>query len=70
MRVRRVVRDESRPPQHDVLDEKPHSVYEIVTRQMLADLREDVAEVKGRVNALLWLLAGAIFVEFVSRLMR
>ena len=75
------VRSSLRVDDHDVeaigvqaqdaaLDEKPHSIYEIVTRQMLADLREDVAEVKGRVNALLWLMAGAILVEFVMRFVR
>ena len=52
------------------IDERPQSVYEVVTRQMLQDLREDVNEIKGRVNALLWLLAGAILVEFVMRLVR
>jgi hypothetical protein len=52
------------------VNEKPRSVYEIVTRRMLEDLREDVAEVKGRVNALLWLMAGAILAEFVLRVVR
>ena len=52
------------------VDEKPRSVYEIVTRRMLEELRDDVAEVKGRVNALLWLMAGAILAEFVLRIVR
>jgi hypothetical protein len=52
------------------LDESPRSVYEIVTRQMLEGLRDDLSEVKGRVNALLWLLAGTILAEFVMRLVR
>lgn len=52
------------------VDERPRSVYELVTRQMLAELKEDVAEVKGRVNALLWLVAGAIIVELVTKAVR
>jgi hypothetical protein len=54
----------------DGLDEKPKSVYEVVTRQMLIGLKEDVAEVKGRVNTLLWVVLGATVVEFVMRLVR
>ena len=46
------------------IDEKPRSVYEVVTRQMLEDLKSDLAEVKGRVNTLLWLVAGAVIAEF------
>jgi hypothetical protein len=52
------------------VDEKPRSVYEVVTRQMLLELKEDLAEVKGRVNTLLWLVLGAAVVEFVMRLVR
>lgn len=53
-----------------MVDERPRSVYEVVTRQMLAELKEDVAEVKGRVNALLWLVAGAIVMELVTKAIR
>src|SRR5947209_15395802 len=52
------------------IDEKPRSVYEVVTRQMLEDLKSDLAEVKGRVNTLLWLVAGAVAAEFVLRLIK
>jgi hypothetical protein len=52
------------------VDEKPRSVYEVVTRQMLLELKEDLAEVKGRVNTLLWLVLGAAVVEFIMRLVR
>ena len=50
------------------VDERPRSVYEIVTRQMLEEVRGDVAEVKGRVNALLWLVAGAVLLDWIMRL--
>lgn len=49
------------------VDERPKSVYELMTRRMLEELREDIAEVKGRVNALLWLMVGAILMELVMR---
>ena len=52
------------------VDDRPRSVYEIVTRQMLAELKEDVSEVKGRVNTLLWLVAGAVVLELVVRLVK
>jgi hypothetical protein len=37
---------------------------------MLEDLKADVAEIKGRVNTLLWLVAGAVFADIVMRLVR
>lgn len=49
------------------VDERPKSVYELMTRRMLEELRDDMGEVKGRVNALLWLMVGAILVELVMR---
>jgi len=51
------------------VDERPRSVYEIVTRQMLEELRADVAEIKGRVNTLLWLVAGAVLLDWLARLL-
>ncbi|HKP52550.1 MAG TPA: hypothetical protein VJ183_07850 [Chloroflexia bacterium] len=68
------VRDKGRMRAGDAqdggVDEKPRSVYEVVTRQMLLELKEDLAEVKGRVNTLLWLVLGAAVVEFIMRLVR
>ena len=49
------------------VDERPKSVYELITRRMLEELREDISEVKGRVNALLWVMVGAILMELVMR---
>jgi hypothetical protein len=51
------------------VDERPRSVYEIVTRQMLEDVRADLAEVKARVNTLLWLVAGAVVLDWLARLL-
>lgn len=64
------VRNEAVSSDDEPVNEKPRSVYEIVTRQMLMEMKEDVAEVKGRVNTLLWVVLGAAVVEFVMRLVR
>ena len=45
-------------------------MYEAVTRQMLVGVKEDGAEVKGRVNTVVWVVLGATVVEFVMRLVR
>jgi hypothetical protein len=50
------------------VDLMPKSAHEAITRQMVTDLAADVAEVKTRVNAVLWLLAGAVAVDVVMRL--
>jgi hypothetical protein len=50
------------------VDLTPKSVHEAITRQMVTDLAADVAEVKTRVNAVLWLLAGAVGIDVVMRL--
>jgi len=49
------------------LDDRPRSVYEVVTRQMLEQVKADVKEVKDRVNTLLWIVAGAVVLEVVMR---
>ena len=53
-----------------VVDERPRSVYEVMTRRMLEELKREVGEVKGRVNTLLWMVAGAIVLDVVVRLTR
>ncbi len=58
------------PGEERAVDDRPRSVYEMLTRRMLEELREDVAEVKGRVNTLLWLVAGAIVVDLVSKVVK
>jgi hypothetical protein len=50
------------------VDLMPKSAHDAITRQMVTDLAADVAEVKTRVNAVLWLLAGAVAVDVVMRL--
>lgn len=50
------------------LDLAPKSAHEAVTRQMVSDLAADLGEVKNRVNAMLWLVAGAVVVDVALRL--
>jgi hypothetical protein len=50
------------------IDLTPKSAHEALTRQMVTDLAADLAEVKSRVNAVLWLVAGAVLVDVAMRL--
>jgi hypothetical protein len=50
------------------VDLTPKSAHEAITRQMVTDLAANVAEIKSRVNAVLWLVAGAVAVDVVMRL--
>jgi hypothetical protein len=54
--------------QPEPVDLAPKSAHEAITRQMVTDLAADVAEIKTRVNAVLWLLAGAVAIDVVMRL--
>jgi hypothetical protein len=75
-RLRRAIGDfraagtEGRPTdgQAESVDLTPKSAHEAITRQMVTDLAADVAEIKSRVNAVLWLVAGAVAVDVVMRL--
>ncbi len=55
-------------PPAETIDLAPKSTHEAITRQMVEDLARDLAEVKTRVNALLWLVAGSILVSAALRL--
>jgi hypothetical protein len=50
------------------IDLAPKSAHEALTRQMVSDLAADLSEVKNRVNAMLWLVAGAMVVDVAIRL--
>jgi len=50
------------------LEMRPGSAYEAVTRQMVEGLGEDLREIRGRLNGLLWMVAGAIVLDVVMRL--
>jgi hypothetical protein len=48
---------------------EPASAYEAVTRQMVLDMGEDLREIKSRLNGLLFMVAGAVVLEVVTRVM-
>ena len=47
---------------------RPGSAYEAVTRQMVEDLGREIGEIKGRLNGLLFMVAGAIVLDVLLRL--
>jgi hypothetical protein len=49
------------------IDLNPGSVYEAVTRTKVDELAAEVKEIRGRIDAIFWLIAGAIVVELVLR---
>jgi hypothetical protein len=51
------------------IDTGPSSTYEVVTRQMVTDLAEDLREIKGRLNALLFTLLGGILLDLLGRVL-
>lgn len=50
------------------VDLRPASAYEAVTREMVESLRAELAEIKSRLNGLLFMVAGAIVADLVLRL--
>ncbi|MBX3068873.1 MAG: hypothetical protein KF883_00095 [Thermomicrobiales bacterium] len=45
----------------------PGTVYEVVTRNMVNSLSDDVREIRNRINGLFWLLAGTVAVDLVMK---
>lgn len=56
-------RSAPRPP----IDLEPHSTYEALTRQMVESIRDDVREIKGRLNTLFFVVLGSILIDMVTR---
>lgn len=50
------------------VDLEPASTYEVVTRQMVDSLQEELREIRGRINGLLFLLVGMMIGEVLLRL--
>lgn len=50
------------------IDLTPKSAHEALTRQMVTDLGGDLDEVKGRVNALIGVVLGAVLLDVVMRI--
>ena len=56
--------DRYRPP----VELGPASAYEALTRQMVERMTDDLDEIKGRLNGLLFLVAGAVILDALARL--
>ncbi len=50
------------------IDVRPASAYEAVTREMVQAMRAEIAEIKNRLNGLLFMVAGAIVLDIIVRL--
>lgn len=50
------------------IDLGPASVYEAITRQMVESMRDELREIKSRLNTLLFMMIGAIMVELAMRI--
>lgn len=46
----------------------PGTAYEAVTRQMVEGVREELREIRGRINGLLFLMIGAVSAEAILRI--
>ena len=46
----------------------PGSVFEVLTRQKVERLAEDVKEIRDRINNLFWLIAATVVLDVVSSL--
>lgn len=53
----------------DGIDVRPANAYEAVTRQMVEDLQEDLREIKGRLNTLLFAIVGGMAIDIITRVL-
>ena len=52
------------------IDTGPTSTYEVVTRQMVDNLADDLREIKSRLNALFFALLGGILLDLLGRVLQ
>jgi hypothetical protein len=57
-----------RPRDQGTVKLDPSSAYEALTRQMVEGVREELREIRGRINGLLFLMIGALGVEAILRI--
>ncbi len=55
--------------ERDPLDLRPATAFEAITRQMVESLTEDLRDIKGRLNSLIFMMVGAILLDVVSRML-
>lgn len=69
LNIRRGIRPDEPPDDYEPLDLRPATAFELITRQMVESLTEDLREIKSRLNSLIFMTIGAILLEIVSRTM-
>lgn len=50
------------------VDLRPANAYEAVTRQMVEDIAAELREIKGRLNNLLFMIAAAVLIDVIARM--
>ena len=50
------------------IDLEPASAYEAVTRQMVEGLRDELREIRSRINGLLFIMVGTVVTEVTLRI--
>jgi hypothetical protein len=53
----------------DPIDLRPSSTFEAITRQMVDSLADELREIRGRLNSLIFMMIGAILLDVFSRMM-
>lgn len=66
----RAGRERDPGPRPEAVNLDPATMYEVLTRQMVSDLTEELREIRLRVNGLLFLTTGAVIADIVLRLAR
>jgi hypothetical protein len=67
-RLRDVVSGDRSRERNERGEPGPQSTYEAVTRQMVRSLRDELRDVKSRINQLITLVIAAILLEIVMRM--
>ena len=57
-----------RPKPGSGIDLEPASAYEAVTRQMVEGLRDELREIRSRINGLLFIMVGTVVTEVTLRI--
>lgn len=66
--LRDLLRDARERDRANPLDLDPRSAYELLTRQMVAALEEELREIRLRVNGLIFVTIGAVLADVALRL--
>ncbi len=59
--------EEKCPKQTGEVEIGPGTAYEMITRNMVNSLSDDVRDIRNRINGMFWLLTGTVAVELLMR---